>query len=196
MTNDRTGKTGRFALRAKADFSRGLMRLLAQMPLEEITVRQLCDVCSYPRSTFYNYFADIFDLMDHCWMTLRADMALEPLLAAGQETDTVQVFSRLYAYLDAYRPQLRRILSKNRPDGRCMLSLRAFLRAQIRQVIRACPGTKDFPLREDVMVDYYTATIGMLLEKCFFERPELGREDALRSVAFLLGTVEREAHRP
>lgn len=49
-----------------------------------------------------------------------------------------------------------------------MASLRTFMKKQIRQVISMCPGTKDFPLREDVIVDYYAATMEMLLEKCFF----------------------------
>lgn len=38
-----------------------------------------------------------------------------------------------------------------------MASLRTFMKKQIRQVISMCPGTKDFPLREDVIVDYYAA---------------------------------------
>ena len=34
------------------------------MPLEKISVQKICDICNYPRSTFYNYFEDIYDLMD------------------------------------------------------------------------------------------------------------------------------------
>ena len=45
------------------------------------------------------------------------------------------------------------------------------------------------------MVDYYAATIEMLLEKCFFAKEQLSKEEALRAVHFLLGSVEKEAHR-
>lgn len=31
----------------------------------------------YPRSTFYNYFDDIYDLMDYCWIVIVKDMNLE-----------------------------------------------------------------------------------------------------------------------
>ena len=65
-----------------------------------------------------------------------------------------------------------------------MASLRAFMKNQIRQVISMCPGTKDFPVREDVMVDYYAATLEMLLEKCFFTKEQLSREEALQAVRF------------
>ena len=50
-----------------------------------------------------------------------------------------------------------------------MASLRAFMKKQIGQIISMCPGTKDFPVREDVMVDYYAATIEMLLEMLFYK---------------------------
>ena len=63
------------------------------------------------------------------------------------------------------------------------------------QVISKCPGTKDFPVREDVMVDYYAATLEMLLEKCFFTKEQLSREEALQAVQFMLGSVEKEPHK-
>lgn len=76
-----------------------------------------------------------------------------------------------------------------------MASLRACMKKQIGQVISKCPGTKDFPVWEDVMVDYYAATLEMLLEKCFFTKEQLSREEALQAVQFLLGSVEKEAHK-
>ena len=43
--------------------------------------------------------------------------------------------------------------------------------------------------------DYYAATLEMLLEKCFFTKEQLSREEALQAVRFLLGSVEKEAHK-
>ena len=123
------------------------------------------------------------------------DMDIEKYLSFQGEQNTEQIFLLLYEYLDQYRSQIYRILLKNNLEGRCMASLRAFMKKQIKQVISRCPGTKDFPLREDVIVDYYTATFEMLLEKCFFSKEQLSKEDALQAVGFLLGSVEKEAHR-
>ena len=50
-------------------------------------------------------------------------------------------------------------------------------------------------MREDVMVDYYAVTIEMLLEKCFLEKIPLSKEDAVQSLRFLVGPIEKEAHR-
>ena len=184
-------KTSRFAERTLADFSERMIVMLADMSLEEISVQKICDICNYPRSTFYNYFDDIYDLMDYCWITIMKDMDIEKYLNVQGEQNTEQIFFLLYEYLDRYRPQIYRILLKNRLEGRCMASLRAFMKKQIGQIISKCPGTRDFPVREDIMVDYYAAT----LEKCFFAKEQLSKEEALQTVGFLLGSVEKEAHK-
>ena len=190
-----SGKTSRFAKRTLADFSEKMIAMLEDMPLEEISVQKICDLCNYPRSTFYNYFDDIYDLMDYCWIAIMKDMDIEKYLNIQGEQNTEQIFSRLYEYLDQYRPQIYRILLKNSLEGRCMASLCAFMKKQIGQVVSRCSGTKDFPLREEVMVDYYAATIEMLLERCFFTKEQLSKEEALQAVRLLLGSVEKEAHR-
>lgn len=188
-------KTNRFAKRTLADFSGRIIVMLEDMPLEEISVRKICDICNYPRSTFYNYFDDIYDLMDYCWIVIMKDMDIEKYLNVQEEQNTEQIFSLLYEYLDQYRLQIHRILLKNGLEGRCMVSLRAFMKKQIGQIISMCPGTKDFPVREEIIVDYYAATIEMLLEKCFLSKEQLSKEEALQAVRFLLGSVEKEAHK-
>lgn len=189
------GKTSRFAKRTLADFSEKMIVMLEDMSLEEISVQKICDVCNYPRSTFYNYFDDIYDLMDYCWIAIMKDMDIEKYMNVHGEQNTEQIFSLLYEYLDRYRPQIYRILLKNSLEGRCIASLRAFMKKQIGQIISNCPGTRDFPVREGIMIDYYAATIEMLLEKCFFAKEQLSKEEALQAVAFLLGSVEKEAHK-
>ena len=139
-------KTSRFAKRTLADFSEKMIAMLADMPLEEMSVQKICDICNYPRSTFYNYFDDIYDLMDYCWIAIMKDMDIEKYLNVQGEQNTGQIFSFLYEYLDRYRPQIYRILSKNGLEGRCMASLRAFMKKQIGQIISKCPGTRDFLL--------------------------------------------------
>lgn len=76
-----------------------------------------------------------------------------------------------------------------------MNSLRYFMSENIKEAILQCPKTKDFPLREDVMVEYYALNIEMMLEKCFLEENTLSKQEAIQAVKFLLGTVEREVHK-
>lgn len=113
-------KTSRFAKRTLSDFSERMIVMLADMSLEEISVQKICDICNYPRSTFYNYFDDIYDLMDYCWIAIMKDMDIEKYLNIQGEQSTEQIFSLLYDYLDQYRLQICRILLKNNLEGRCM----------------------------------------------------------------------------
>lgn len=65
------------------------------MPLEEISVRKICDLCNYPRSTFYNYFDDIYDLMDYCWTVIVKDMNLEQYIKIPAEDRSKEIFLML-----------------------------------------------------------------------------------------------------
>lgn len=88
-----SGKTSRFAKRTLADFSEKMIVMLEDMSLEEISVQKICNVCNYPRSTFYNYFDDIYDLMDYCWIAIMKDMDIEKCMNAQGEQNTEQIFS-------------------------------------------------------------------------------------------------------
>ena len=87
-------KTSRFAKRTLADFSEKMIAMLADMPLEEMSVQKICDICNYPRSTFYNYFDDIYDLMDYCWIAIMKDMDIVTIYNG--------VDTKLYKYNDKY----------------------------------------------------------------------------------------------
>lgn len=188
MKIDVTQKTSRFATRALSNFSNKMMELLMTLPLEGITVQQLCDTCNYPRSTFYNYFEDIFDLMDYCWLVIMHDIRI------SEGENTQEIFTILYEYFDGYREQIHRISSRNALNGMCMNSLRAFLKKQIKEVLNKCANIRNCSIRQDIMVDYYALTIEMLLEKSFLDKNPLSKEEALSAVRFLLGTIEKEIH--
>ena len=189
----KVNNTSQFAIRTLSDFSHKLLLLLEEKRLEEISGQKLCNLCHYPRSTFYNYFEDIYDLMDYCWKDIMKDIDIEKYLKGDEEKGTLGIFVILYDYFDQYRNNIHRIFTKN--TGRCMNSLRYFMRENIKEAIRLCSKTKDFPLREDVMVEYYALNIEMLLEKCFLEENTLSKQEAIQAVKFLLGTVEREVHK-
>ena len=76
MKLDQVNRDRRFTKRLIGDFTGGLLGLLQKKPLEEITVGELCAQTNYPRSTFYNYFEDIYALMDCCWKSVSESMGV------------------------------------------------------------------------------------------------------------------------
>lgn len=57
-------KTDLRVVKALAQIDRALLECLEQMPLQKLTVDQLCQQAMINRSTFYKYYQDKYDLMD------------------------------------------------------------------------------------------------------------------------------------
>ena len=65
MKYDLSKKQTQGARRTLRAFSNALVALLEQKPFESIQVNELCQACMIPKSTFYNYFDDKYDLLNY-----------------------------------------------------------------------------------------------------------------------------------
>ncbi|MDO4284245.1 MAG: TetR/AcrR family transcriptional regulator [Eubacteriales bacterium] len=195
MKIDISNKTNRFAKRTLAAFSEALFMLMEKSSLETISVQKLCDSCNYPRSTFYNYFEDIYDLMEYCWEAIAGDMDIRKCMELPEEERTKAIFIVMYEYLNERKETLNKIVKHNGMDGRMMFSLSKHMKARIKEMIAACEYSNQYPIRQDIIVDFYAETFEMLLEKSFFEGQVLSKEDAVTALSFLIGSVEKEVHK-
>ena len=66
---------------------RAFMTLLAQKPLEEISIKELCDLAQVNRSTFYAHYTDLRDLLRQIEDEMFEDFrkALDTLYQPGQD---------------------------------------------------------------------------------------------------------------
>lgn len=190
MKYDRSNAQNRFAQRTLSDFSGALFTLLERKRFEDISTRELCEACNYPRATFYNYFRDIYDLLDYCWQTVSREVHQTDLSLLPEQLHTQALFERLYDVLDAERERIARILRHNPPDGAMVESMRRFLRAEITQLMLACPYAAQYPVPFELTAAHYANTIQLVLEWCFLRRPPLPKAQAQQYIAFLLGTLE------
>ena len=55
----------------KAVIKESLFELLETKPLQQVTVKKLCELADINRGTFYTHYSDIFDLVEH----LEAELA-------------------------------------------------------------------------------------------------------------------------
>lgn len=195
MKVDISNKTNKFAKRTLAAFSETLFMLLEKTPLETISVQKLCDSCDYPRSTFYNYFEDIYDLVEYCWEVIAGDMDINKCMKLPEEERTNAIFTIMYDYLKGRTEQINKIIKYNGLDGRMMFSLSKYMKTRIKEIIAVCEYSNHYPIRQDVIVDFYAGTFEMLLEKCFFEKQVLSKEDAMTALSFLIGSIEKEVHK-
>lgn len=62
------------SLQTKQALAAALKRLMAQKPVEKITIQELAELCGMKRQNFYYHFEDIYDLMR--WMFQEEAMSL------------------------------------------------------------------------------------------------------------------------
>ena len=88
-------RTGRRILNGMAD---ALLELVGEQSFEQVRVNAICERADYPRATFYNYFADQYDLLNHCWARFAASM--EPRDFEGTRDGFHTLFDRFADLFD------------------------------------------------------------------------------------------------
>lgn len=192
MKYDFTNKTNRFAERTLTDFSETLFNLLENKAFEDITVNELCKVCNYPRATFYNYFDDIFDLLNWCWHSIGREIQIEDYKELKPDERTQIFFERIYSYLNKERTQINLIIKHNNLDGRLIESLRKYMFVQTKTIMQNCPEQNKYPVPFEMITEHYSNTLQLVIEWCFFRKETFTKKQAEQSINYLLGSIERK----
>ncbi len=190
MKFDVSKKMTKFAERVLADFLHALFTALAEKRLESITVGELCASANYPRATFYNYFDDIYDLLDYCWGRMAGAIVIDDYPSIPAEKRTYVLFERCYTYLAGYRDAIAKIMRRNPMDGRFVESLRRYIRERIYEIIVTSPCSEKYEVPYELVAEHYANTIQLVLEWCFIRKEQLSKDDALRALHELLEGME------
>lgn len=150
-----------------------LKKLMAQKPLNKISIREICEGCGVNRQTFYYHFDDIYDQVK--WMY---DQEAISLL---KENEGVLIWQDGLLQLFHY-------IEENRAVSMCALKslgrehLKQFFHKDVHDIIQKAVCTADNALpviskkHEDFIIEFYTAAIVGLLESWFLgdlnESPE------------------------
>lgn len=101
-------------LRTLKIFQDSLTALLTKMAFEEISIRDICTEPMIPRSTFYNYFEDKYDLLNWYLNTIFNDILKSN---SGYSFDTLVNGMKLsFAFLEEHAAILQTVLKKNPPE--------------------------------------------------------------------------------
>lgn len=185
----------RFSIRVLSDFTQGLFTLLQEKRLEDITVGELCEYCHYPRSTFYNYFEDIYALMDCCWEKVAKEIELDDYFSIDHSKRTMILFGKLHSYMTVKQAVINKLLVHNDLEGKMIQSLNNYIRKTIFQMIIDCPTSDKYPVPFELLAEHYGNTIQLLLNWCFLKKEKISKDQAIIYLKFLLGTLEKEVTR-
>lgn len=189
MKYDLNKKSNRFAKRTLADFSDSLFSMLTKKSFEDITVNELCEISNYPRATFYNYFDDIYDLLNYCWYCISKEIKVEDYVEMQPEERLQVLFERLYDFMALQKETLNVIVRMNSVDGKMFNSFQQYFRKQINIVMENCSCTSRYPIPYELVADHYSNTILLLIEWSFLKKKINSKEEAMVCLRHLLNGI-------
>lgn len=180
------------AKRTIGAFSNALLYLLQKNSLEQITITMLCDESTYPRSTFYNYFDDIYDLLNDILNQLGNEISVSDFEKIDHRVRSLTLFERSYDVLSCHYLIIKEIVKKNDCNGIFMQRVRMYMGKTISYIISNSECIDQFHVSKEIMQRHYSNTIQLVLEQCFLVANPISKEESIRTLDFLLGTLERE----
>lgn len=193
MKYDITKKSNRFAQRTLADFSKAMFDLLVEKPFEEITVNELCKTSNYPRATFYNYFEDIYDILDYCWYCLAKEIRLEDCVNMEPEIALYVYSDRFYDFMISKKKDFDAITRHNPIDGKMTTSFQNYVKKQIYAVMTSCSEKvkhnrfQEHPVPYELIASHYSNTILLVFEWSFLKNKSTSKEDTINYLRVLTG---------
>lgn len=108
-------KEDRRVRRTKRILAQSLMCLMQEKQLKDISVRELADTADVNRGTFYQYYRDVFDMLEKIEneMFEKFEAILEAHLEEGMIQHTLPFLQDLYAFAEENQDLCRVLMSKN-----------------------------------------------------------------------------------
>lgn len=148
--------------------SRSLFALLEETPFEKISLTQLCDHSLVPRSTFYRYFEDKYDLLYYCLQTFfdQSELGLDVIYL--KDNKGRKFVTKLISTLEQNKASFRRICQTNK-NGIFMDILRDYLVQVLGETLN---GLEDEGWKLNIsrpVFTYLMADLYVSMGKCYLE---------------------------
>ena len=147
-----------------------LLDQLAASPLERITLTDICSASMVPRSTFYRYFDDKYDLLNYCLKNLVEEANLTDEAVRFKNMDSFLDFlMNLINHIDQSKALFQKIYMTNK-DGELIPILRVSMIRIISNILHAseengAPKLKiSYPIFTTLLTDFYFSIIRCYLE--------------------------------
>ena len=151
--------------------SQTLFRLLEEVPFEKISLIQLCDHSMVPRSTFYRYFEDKYDLLYYCLQTFFETADLNKDVVYLKDGKGRKFVSKFIRTVDKHRDSFRRICETNK-NGIFMDISRDYLVQILNQKLEDMKAEGCRLKISQPVFTYLLADLYVSMAKCYLELEE------------------------
>lgn len=157
--------------------------LLCEKSFDHIQVTEICDRSMIPKSTFYNYFDDKYDLLHYFMKSYELEISSERMESGNPEEESAEILNNLLDAIDRNWLHLQKIFRCNPPSGYFHQEYRSFFIDSCYRVM-----TKNFTnyARDDLpfeliakMRAYAVLTV---LEWVYFKGHPLTREEIIEYI--------------
>lgn len=194
MKYDLAKKRTQGAQRTLDDFSNAMFLLLSEKSFDDINVKEICNAVNYPRSTFYNYFDDKYDLLNYCWHVLSLEIKLDEYEELPKDGLLFIYLERIYDMLAVKQEKLNKILFCNGLNSTLTSSLRLYLQKRMREIFytyaEVCCSKIKGRIPLELLADHYCNTLLLVLEWVFFRQNTATKEETLNYLTYLLENIQ------
>ena len=148
--------------------SQALFSLLEENPFEKITLTQLCDASRVPRSTFYRYFEDKYDLLYYCLQTFFETVRLDRDIMYLKDGKGHAFVDKLISVIDQNKDSFTKICRTNK-NGIFMDILRNYLMQIIEQILHQLQKEGCALKISQPVFTYLLADLYISMAKCYLE---------------------------
>ena len=148
--------------------SQALFSLLEENPFEKITLTQLCDASMVPRSTFYRYFEDKYDLLYYCRQTFFETVRLDRDIMYLKDGKGHAFVDKLISVIDQNKDSFTKICRTNK-NGIFMDILRNYLMQIIEQILHQLQKEGCALKISQPVFTYLLADLYISMAKCYLE---------------------------
>lgn len=175
--------------KTRQELRRGLSLLMKQKPINEISVRELSQLCDINRGTFYLHYRDVFDMVEQIEQELFDEMrGILDKYDARSEASLRDMMRELYAFLEENRDICGAILGKY-GNSSFVLRVTALVREKYLYMWER-PKSGNIKLYERGFWFMVSGATGMIQDWLADENPEPSEEIAELTCRIVLGSIQ------
>lgn len=154
-------KTDRRVRRTKALLLQGLIRLMGEKDIKDISVKELSDLADINRGTFYLHYSDIYDMLaqveDELFLEFHGilDRTLPPGSPALSSEAALQ---EIFSFLDRHRDLARAMIGPH-GDLAFVNRLKNLVKDRIYSILLSRKAAEEYPYIESFVVSGYIGVI-------------------------------------
>ncbi len=188
MKYDLGKKPTKGAQRTLNAFSETMLKLISQKRLEDISVSEICEVSTFPRATFYNYFDDKYDLLNYCWHIIAEEIQINEETKITSHGILKVYFDRIYDIFMENKSLLDKVLVNNNSSSAMINSFINYFKEIIHHVLYNSMDQFETTLPLELLADHIVATLLLILEWIFLEQHDTTKQQAHQYIDVLLGS--------